>query len=68
MTKITSVHLVSDNQPLEKLQILNESIEASLLNYYNAQKIDTYYVTISEFFNLNFKILFKVSSKNNLDI
>jgi len=55
MTKITSVHLVSDDQPLEKLQILNESIEASLLNYYNAQKIDTYYVTISEFFNLNFK-------------
>ena len=55
MLKIKNIFILEKDQPLEKIKLLNESIENSLLLYYNADEIDTLFVTINEFIDINLK-------------
>ena len=53
MLKIKNIHLISEGQPLDKLKILNKSLESSLLQFYNADEIDTEYITLEQFYDVN---------------
>ena len=53
MLKIKNIHLISEGQPLDKLKILNKSLESSLLQFYNADEIDTEYITLKQFYDVN---------------